>query len=201
MKKFCLAILLGSAASCPSTEGGKQKCIPLSSGPAFILNVFLAVGESPSPVLASSPCFLQPKSSAGLSLCCLCRSPVGKCSSAVALWGWQKIKLPEAARLFLCLQWLLGHRAERWMGAGLSPAWLAGARVDVCRSTKRRVHSAFKMKEKASNQGLTAYLGVCFSWCLELSLLHVFGNSWQSLGPSAPSPHCSVLLFSCSAVP
>lgn len=150
-------------------------------------------------MLASSPCFLQPKSSAGQSLVAV--AYVGHLLVNAALWGWQKIKLPEAARLFLCLQWLLGHRAERWMGAGFSPACLAGARVDVCSPTKRRVHSAFRLIEKASNQGLTAYLGVCFSWCPELDLLHVFGSSWKSLGPSASLPHCSVLLFSCSAVP
>lgn len=59
-------------------------CILLPKGPPFVLALFLAVGQSSSllPVLAGSPCSLQPQPCAsGAASCHLRRSPAGRCCS------------------------------------------------------------------------------------------------------------------------
>lgn len=82
-------------------------------------------------------------------------------------------------------------------------------------------HSGAQPHGRAGQQQVLAGSpAVCFSWCPELGLPHVFGSPWQSLGrsvvrrgilhvpvsgPSSSGPrlslHCSVLAFGCGAVP
>lgn len=141
----------------------------------------------PAPVPASSPCFLQPKSSAGLSL--LSVADVGHALVSAALL--QPCGLRGAGRRRSCprclpgVSWLslrpqrglgLGHGAEGCRCAGLSPAWLAGARVSLC-SPRGEGMPCFWAGRGGQGQGLAGDLAACFSWCTELGLLHVFGSS------------------------
>lgn len=88
--KFSLAVLLRSTASCPSLEGEEQMCILLPRGLPFVLDYFWQLDRSAAscPVLAGSPCSLQPHPcAAGAVFCRLCRSPTGWCGSAAAVPG------------------------------------------------------------------------------------------------------------------
>lgn len=158
--------------------------ILLPSRLPFMLDLFLAVGQTSSllpragwqpllpaaPVLCSWSCF-----------CRLCRSPVGRCGSAGAA---RALRSPELALVPAGVSGLSLCCGAEVGAAGLCPVRLPGAQRCV------QPHS-----RAGPQQVLAGCSAACFSWCPELSLPHVFGSPWQSLGRSVVGrgiPHVPV---------
>lgn len=210
MKKFSLAFLLRSAASCPSPEGGEQLCILLPSGPPFMLDVFLAVGQTSS---------LLPRAG---------RQPLLPAAAALSSWSrlLSLVWVTCGQSRLCCGRGLCGAggvRSSPWYPRGCPGCPCAAGRTravlgcpcpapwgtGVCAAPQQsRPAAGFdRLVSNVLQLVPRAQPPACF-WepLAELRAIRrgqgdPACSCLRTLRPSAPSPRCSVLVFGCGAMP